>query len=216
LLLLGKRQRASARELAHFDRPDARKTFATVDEYSPKPKTNVLDGNPAYDALPVPLPVFKAAIAAYTASNAAALDGSKKAIEDRKKKRADLTVLLRLLGHYVEGACKGDMTAFLSSGFEPATRTMPSAPQPLPQPTVDKVDQGITGELLVILKPAPKARIHELEYTVFDGGTPGAWTTITVARANKTIPINGLTPGKTYAFRFALSAHSVTPTGANQ
>ena len=92
-------------------------------------------------------------------------------------------------------------TAFLSSGFEPVTRTPPSAPQPLPQPTVDKVDQGITGQMLAILKPAPKARIHELEYTLFDGGIPGAWTTITVARANKTIPIDGLTPGKTYAFR---------------
>jgi hypothetical protein len=159
-----------------------------------------MDGNPALNEPPVPPAIFKGAIAGYTASNAASLDGSKKAIADRKKKRADLTLMLRLLGHYVEGACKGDMTVFLSSGFEPAQRT-PSAPQPLAQPTVDKVTQGTTGELLVFIKPVRGARNYELDETVFKDGTPGIWTTTTLAKANKAVPFKGLTPGTTYAFR---------------
>ena len=127
-----------------------------------------VDGNPAYDALPVPLPVFKAAIAAYTASNAAALDGSKKAIEDRKKKRADLTVMLRALGHYVEVACKGDMTVFLSSGFEPVTRTPSSAPQPLPQPTVEKVDQRVIyGTVAAVMAALALSSVSDNVNTVF-------------------------------------------------
>ncbi len=46
-----------------------------------------MEGNPAYDAPPVPPAVFKAGIAAYLVSHAAALDGGRKAIEDCKQKR---------------------------------------------------------------------------------------------------------------------------------
>jgi len=63
---------------------------------------------------------FKAAIDAYTA--AAALDGGKSAITERDKRRADAVIMLRLLGHYVEVACKGDPHTFVSSGSFPRRR----------------------------------------------------------------------------------------------
>jgi len=159
-----------------------------------------MDGNPAFDAPPVPPAVFKAAVAAYTGSNAAALDGSKKAIQDRKKKREDVTLMLRLLGHYVESACKGDMTTFLSSGFTPATRKQAAA-QALEQAQIVKVDQGVSGQLFVVIKAVPKARTYELDEAEVNAGVPGTWTTLTLASARKPIPYTGLTPGKTYAFR---------------
>jgi hypothetical protein len=112
-----------------------------------------------------------------------------------------LTLILRLIGHYVEANCKGDMTTFLSSGFEAASRTK-TPPQPLPQPTLIRVDQGNTGQLLVNIKPLPKARNYEVRYaTVGAGGTPGPWTTVTIASAKQAAPINGLTTGTTYTFQ---------------
>jgi len=159
-----------------------------------------MDGNPAFDSPPVPPAVFKAAVGAYTGSNAAALDGSKKAIEDRKKKREDVTLMLRLLGHYVESACKGDMTTFLSSGFTPATRKQAAA-QALEQAQIVKVDQGVSGQLFVVIKAVPKARNYELDEAEVNAGVPGTWITLTLASARKPIPYTGLTPGKTYAFR---------------
>src|SRR6266566_37813 len=72
--------------------------------------------NPAFPNPPVDMTGFKAAIDAYTAAAAAALhDGGKTAVAERNKRRADALIMLRLLGHYVEGACKGDTKAFISS-----------------------------------------------------------------------------------------------------
>src|SRR6476620_11712086 len=76
-----------------------------------------MSNNPAYLNPPIDMPGFKSAIDAYSAAVAAALDGGKSAITERDKRRADMIIMLRQLGHYVEVACKGDMSAFVSSGF---------------------------------------------------------------------------------------------------
>ena len=159
-----------------------------------------MEGNPAYDASPVPPAVFKAGIAAYLASHEAALDGGNKAIEDCKQKRAELTLMLRVLGHYVEYACNGDMATFLSSGFLPFTHIV-KPPQPLAQPTIRKINQGTTGQLFVIMNPVPGARTYDLQDAVVNGGVPGEWTMITLSKAKKAVPYNGLIPGTIYAFR---------------
>jgi hypothetical protein len=158
-------------------------------------------GNPAYPNPPVEAATFRADIDAYAHSIADALDGSKKAKADRDKKRVDLTVMLRLIGHYVEANCKANMTTFLSSGFEAASRTK-TPPQPLPQPSIIRVDQGITGQLLVSIKPLPKARTYEVRYAAAGaGGTPGTWATITIPSALQATPVSGLTIGTTYTFQ---------------
>src|SRR5437016_865738 len=73
--------------------------------------------NSLYPNPPVDMPGFKAAIDAFTAASAAVLhDGGRTAIAERNKRRADAIIMLRLLGHYVEVACKGDTKAFVSSG----------------------------------------------------------------------------------------------------
>jgi hypothetical protein len=161
-----------------------------------------MDGNPAYPNPPVSPAELKAAIAAYAVSSAAALDGSKTAVADRKRKRADLTIMARLLGHHVEVACNGNMATFLSSGFEAATTTR-TAPQPLPQPSIVKVDQGRnSGQLLVTIKPLSKARNYDLRYAALgSGGAPGQWTTITVPSAKQATAIDGLSAGTTYTFQ---------------
>ena len=94
-----------------------------------------LSGNAAYPSPPVDLASFKSAIDAYTAAVAATLDGGKSATVERDKRRTDAIIMLRLLAHYVEAACKNDMTTFVSSGFvaaSPVARTPRSRFPPRP------------------------------------------------------------------------------------
>jgi|SRR2546426_6394380 len=156
--------------------------------------------NPAYPTPPVDLAGFKAAIDAYTAASAAALDGGKSAITERDKRRAEAVIMLRLLGHYVEVACKGDPNTFVSSGFVAATAQR-TTPQPVAVPSIVKIDQGNTGQLLVTIQSV-RARSYELRYGAIP--VPGAtvnWTTVVVPSTKPATPINNLTPGTTYSFQ---------------
>jgi hypothetical protein len=157
--------------------------------------------NPAYPTPPFALADFKAAIDAYAASIAAGLDGGKAAIIERHKCRNDVIVKFRLLGHYVEGACKNDMKTFVSSGFVPATRQRTPA-QPVGSSSIVKIDQRTTGQLLVTIQPVAKARSYELRHAPAPAGGPTViWTTTAVASTKPPIPINNLTPGVIYTFQ---------------
>ncbi len=108
--------------------------------------------------------------------------------------------MLRLLGRYVEVTCKNDPAIFASSGFAAASNGR-TPPQPLAQPTIDYIEQGNSGQLLVAINPVKKARSYELHYAALSGGTPGQWTTISVTSSRPAIPVNGLTPGTIYVFQ---------------
>jgi len=156
--------------------------------------------NPAYPSPPVAMAAFKAAIDAYTAAAAAALDGGKSAITERDKRRADAVILLRLLGHYVEVECKGDPTTFVSSGFVAATRQRTPS-QPVSIPSIVKIDQGTTGQLLVTIQSV-KARSYELRYAPAPAsGATVDWTTIVVPSTKPATPINNLIRGTNYTFQ---------------
>ena len=158
-------------------------------------------GNPAYPNPPVDPAVYKAALGSYSAANADVVTGGgKRATTERHKQRVALTTMLRKLGHYVEANCNNDMVTFTSSGFEAAAKT-PVTPQPLAQPTINKVDHGNTGQLLVKIKSVPKGRIYELRYAALTGGTTGPWTIVLVPTAKGSVPVNGLTPGTAYSFQ---------------
>src|SRR5437667_12731778 len=148
--------------------------------------------NPAYPSPPVDMAAFKAAIDAYTAAAAAALDGGKSAITERDKRRSDAVIMLRLLGHYVEVACKGDLNTFVSSGFvAAAARRTPS--QPVPIPSIVKIDQDNTGQFLVTIQSV-KARSYELRYgSVPASGATVNWTTRGVPSAQPAAPNNNRT-----------------------
>jgi hypothetical protein len=158
--------------------------------------------NPAYPAPPVDMPGFKAAIDAYTAAVAAALDGGKSTTVARDKRRADVVIMYRLLGHYVESACKNDPATFTSSGFVLSSSGQKTPPQPVAVPLIISVDQGSTGQLLVSVKPVAKARSYDVRY----GPEPAAgaainWNMISAPSTKPAIPINGLTKGLNYSFQ---------------
>jgi hypothetical protein len=158
--------------------------------------------NPAYPNPPVDMAGFKAAIDAYTSAVAAALDGGKAAIAARNKRRGDAVFMLRLLGHYVEVTCKGDTKTFISSGFVAAPAHQRTPAQPVSVPSIARVDQGNTGQLLVTIKPVPKARSYELRYALVPaGGATASWTTTLVPSTKPATAINNLTPGGKYTFQ---------------
>ncbi len=161
-----------------------------------------MSNNPAFPNPPVDMAAFKAAIDAYTAASAAALhDGGKAAVAERNKRRDEALIMQRLLGHYVEVACKGDTKAFISSGFVPASARQRLPLQPIATPSILKIDQGQTGQLLVTIQSV-KARSYELHYApVPAAGAPVNWTTIAVGKTKPATPINNLTPGTTYTFQ---------------
>jgi Fibronectin type III domain len=160
-----------------------------------------MTNNPAYPTPPIDMPGFKAAVDAYAAAIAGALDGGKAAIALRNKLRGEVIFMLHQLGHYVEGACKGDPQTFVSSGFVAVSRTR-APEQPVGQPAIASIDQGNSGQLVVTIKNVPKARHYELRYgAVPAGGGAINWTTILVATTKPPAEFNNLTPGGTYSFQ---------------
>src|ERR1051326_450544 len=165
-------------------------------------------GNAAFPNPPVDPGVFKAALDAFSAAIAEALDGGKKAVAERHNRRQIAVEMAVLLGRYVQITSKNNLATLLSSGFE-AKSIKRSAPQPLSQPAIAKVDQGSSsGQLLVRIRPVPKARNYELRFAAqAAAGAPDQWTIITVATVRASVQIGGLTPGSTYMFQVRAFGH---------
>jgi hypothetical protein len=164
-----------------------------------------MDGNTALNTPPFPIANLKSASDVFAISMAAAADGGKKAVSDKNKKRQDLAVMMRLLAHYVEIACNGDMTVFLSSGFQPKSTT-PKPPAPLAVPSI-VIGQGVEGQLLATVKSVPKALHYDVqEAEILSGngaapGTIGPYTTIMLTNVKEPVQFNNLKPGTIYTFQ---------------
>src|SRR5690349_2253371 len=119
-----------------------------------------MNNNPAYPNPPVEMPVFRAAIDAYT-SAVAALDGGTVAIVNRDKRRTDAILMYRALGHYVELQSKNDMLTFVSSGFITASASSRISSQQGATPAIDSVGQGNTGQLVVRIRRVDDATHYD-------------------------------------------------------
>ena len=161
-----------------------------------------LIGNSNFTNPSIDLGVFKTDLDTYAASIADAKDGGKKAITLRNTQGAVVIRTMQHLATYVELNCKEDMNIFLSSGLQPRSGARTSA-QPLDQPIILNIDQGPTGQLLASIKPVRRAKSYELRFGAAGAGdaTPAVWSTMTVPNAKTAVPINGLTPGTTYAIQ---------------
>jgi hypothetical protein len=173
-----------------------------------------LTGNANFPTPPVDLGKLKAVLDAYSVLIGEAKDGGKKAITARNKQGEEVIQMLRALAMYVELNCKGDMNTFLSGGFQPRSRTRTPAP-PLQPPTILSVDQGVSGEFLVWIKPVGRhAKSYDVRSGVVGpgGATPTTWSTVTVPNTKTAARINGLTPATTYAIQVrAYGHHGYTP-----
>jgi hypothetical protein len=165
--------------------------------------TNVLNGtfgNLNYSTPPVDQATFKSAIDALNAGIALAEDGSKKDIVAMHKQMEAVIKMYRQLATYVEANCKDDMATFTSSGFLPLTFSK-GATQPLAIPSVKKIAQGSSGQLLVRVSSVAKAKSYELRYGVVANGTTATWTIVPVPSIKMAVSLAGLTPGTIYAFQ---------------
>ena len=164
-------------------------------------------GNPVlFPNTPFDAARFQGAVDRFaTAVAAVVTDGGKLSIEERNKRRAEAVVMYRMLGHYVENACKNDMSTFLLSGFTPAAKPQRIPPQPLPAPEAPTIEQGSTGEFALTLTSVPRALYYELSCVPFPAvpgaaGTVDPSTVIVTSTKRRTI-IKDLSPGTIYQFQ---------------
>jgi len=157
-------------------------------------------GNLNYQVLPVTLANFSAAVSQFQADITAAGDGSKKAIAAKNKQRKLVIQMLKQLAIYVETNSNDDLAIVATSGFVPASTTR-GKPQLLGQPDNPGLAQGASGQMLVTLNRMAGATSYTVRSAVVTAGVPGTWTEQTVANLVHPTPVNGLTPGATYAFQ---------------
>ncbi|HEY2383561.1 MAG TPA: fibronectin type III domain-containing protein [Terriglobia bacterium] len=154
-----------------------------------------------YPNPPVDEATFKSNTDTFSSDITAALDGGAKAIAARNAQETVVVGMLHEIGHFAEVKCKGNMSTFLKSGFAPVPNAK-AVFQPLSQ-FIRNIRHGASsGQLLVTIVAVPKAASYEFRWAaVGAGGVSGPWTTIPVTKANRAIPVTGLTPGTTYAFQ---------------
>jgi hypothetical protein len=161
-----------------------------------------LFNNPAYPNTPVALPDFRQALDGFSTLIVAAEDGGKKAISAKDNQRAVVIKMYTLLGHYVEAMCNNDLATFNTSGFTAVSVTRTPA-QPLAQPTFNSIDRGPnSGQIAVKVAPRNGAIAFDMRYALVEnnGGTLGAWTTLTLTSSKK-VMLSDLTPAGTYQFQ---------------
>jgi hypothetical protein len=176
------------------DKDVATQAVAVVDGMTNNPKLVNPPVNPAD---------LKTQVETYASLIAAAADGSKKAIAERKKQRAVVVKMLRQLGHWVEANCNDDPAILQSSGFQEQATPVRTPPQPLAGPPSFRVENGPnSGQVIMRGKPVPKAVSYTARYALMGpDGKPGSWTEMSPVTVIRSITVTGLTPGATYAFQ---------------
>ena len=158
--------------------------------------------NSAYPTPPFDLASYKVQIDKFSALVVDAEDGGKKAVSAKNKQREAVIKMYTLLGHYVEGACNGDLATFNSSGFTQAAKPVKTPPVPLTEAAFSSIDRGAnSGE--VVVQPAKQigAVAFDVRYALQGaGGTLGPWTTVTITKPKK-VTLSGLTMAGIYQFQ---------------
>ncbi len=125
-------------------------------------------------------------------------NGGKAATADKANKREALIALLRQLAAYVQDKSANDLAKLLSSGFDAVSTS--HAPVLLAKPVIKKIKTGLSGQLLVQVTSDKNAKTFESRFALIGaGGTPGPWQDGGLSSNSRALPINGLTPGQTYA-----------------
>jgi hypothetical protein len=158
-----------------------------------------ISGNKNFPNSPVDPAALQMAATDFHGAIGSAAHGGVHQTADKNKKKHDLIVMLRKIGLYVQANCNEDISILTSSGFQAASivRTL----GPLPKPVIDTVDNGHTTQLLVTVQKVLKAKAYELYVASVTAGSIGTWQSVGTFTKSRNIPVNGLTPGSTYAFR---------------
>jgi hypothetical protein len=154
--------------------------------------------------------MLKAAIDALQSAIAAAAGGGKQAITAKNHAKDAVVTLLDQLATYVSVNSKGDMNAFMSSGFTPKSTAKSKTP-PVSETIKKIVPAPLTGQMLIYLMKFPGAKSYLVQWGIPGpgGALPTTWSSMPVANLKTPATITGLTPGTTYVFQ----ARAVTQNG---
>ena len=162
-----------------------------------------LTGNLKLQNPPIKPADLKAEVDTFVSLIAAAADGSKKVIAERKNQRALVVKMLRQLGHWVEVTCDDDPAILQSSGYQPHATPVRTPPLPLDGSPSFKVENGPnSGQAIVRGKPVYKAVSYTVRFAPMGSDLkPGTWTEMLPVTGLRSVTVTGLTPGTTYAFQ---------------
>lgn len=161
-------------------------------------------------APPVDQATLKAANDALQSAITAAAGGGKQAITAKNHAKDAVIPLLDQLATYVSVNSKGDVNAFVSSGFTPKSTAKSKTP-PVSETIKKIVPAPITGQMLIYLMKFPGAKSYLVQWGIPGPGgiLPTTWSSMPVATIQSPATITGLTPGTTYVFQ----ARAVTQSG---
>ena len=153
-------------------------------------------------APPVDQPTMKAATDALLAAITAAAGGGKQAVTTMHHAKDAVVSILEQLATFVSVNSKGDMNAFMSSGFTPRATAKSKTP-PVSESIKKIVAAPLTGQILVYLMKFPGAKTYQIQWGVPGpgGAPPTAWSNMPVDNIKNPATVTGLTPGSTYVFQ---------------
>ena len=157
---------------------------------------NALTGNAGFPTPTVPLATLATQKTDFLTKLAATAQGGTLATSAKNDAWGVLAGSLRQLAAYVQSLAGNDQTLLISSGFQPTSTNR--AQSPLVTPVVQRIDNGMSGQLIVRLSPVPNARAYEGQ---IKNGT-GGWQPAGIFTQARRIELDGLTPGSTYMVQF--------------
>ena len=186
--------------LGHQTAPDVLNTSLTV--YNNFFASSFFSAASGAPAPPVDQATLKAANDTLQSTIAAAAGGGKQAITAKNHAKDALVPLLDQLATYVSVHSKGDVNAFVSSGFTPKSTAKSKTP-PVSETIKKIVPAPLTGQMLVYLMKFTGAKAYLLQWGVPGpgGALPTTWSSMPVDRLKTPATVTGLIPGTTYVFQ---------------
>jgi hypothetical protein len=158
-----------------------------------------LTNNTALTNPPVDPKALQAAADDLSSAIAAQPHGGPAATAAKNNKRAVLVALLRKLAHYVQDNCGGNLEVIRLAGFVPIVANRTSTP--LETPSIQSVDFGNSGELVLKVTRIARARCYQVQSSTGVAGSTPEWKDAGLFTDSRSIRITGLTPGTTYSFQ---------------
>lgn len=151
-----------------------------------------MTANPGFTTPIVSLAALTTAQTAFAVAMVEAAHGGKQATAEKNDAREALIALLRQEAAYVQSIAGEDLPMLLSSGYENMSTNRTQIA--LPKPVVERVDNPMSSQLGLRLKPVPTAAAYEVRVSY---GTNG-WQAVGVFTQARSILIEDLTPGTVY------------------
>jgi len=148
----------------------------------------------------VDMPAFETAIDEFKHAIAIRPNAGKPGTADKNEKRRKVENFIRKMAAYVDSAHNDNPETLLSTGF--SAKNSSHAPGPIPKAIIRTVKNGITGQLVLIVEAIKNAKSYQVQSaTVSRDGVQGPWQDHPPFTNSRSMRVNGLTSGTTYAFQ---------------